>query len=399
MSSTYPSPATVPDAVWRSHVRDARRVVVKVGSQVLCRADGTVDDAIFAGLCSGLAALLKAGREVVLVSSGAVALGRGVIGQAPGAADSDAGALGKQALAALGQGLLMSRYRAQLEEHDVRVAQILLTHSDLGSRQRFLHARRVSGELIAAHVLPIVNENDTVAVDEIRFGDNDVLAAQVAHLVGASVLLLLTEVAGLFTADPSIEPSAKLLRAVASDDERTVAIAGAGAGRFGTGGMRSKVLAARKAGELGVITVVADGRRAAIIPDVLGGMDIGTIFAPPRRQLSGKRKWIVSSVRTSGVVVVDEGAVRALRDDGRSLLPAGVVAIEGRFDVGDALLVRDQQGQPLGRGLSRYQSEDVRRVLGLRTEQIAAILGWLPAPELIHRDDFVIGGGKPADPC
>ena len=154
---------------------------------------------------------------------------------------------------------------------------------------------------------------------------------------------------------------------------------------------------ARKAGELGVITVVADGRRVGVLGEVLGGLDHGTIFAPPRRQLSGKRKWIISSVRTRGIVVVDEGAVRALCDGGGSLLPAGVVGIEGRFGVGDALLVRDQQGQPLGRGLSRYASEDARQVLRLRTDQIAAVLGWLPAPELIHRDDFVISDQEPVD--
>jgi len=372
-------------------------VVVKVGSQVLCRADGAVDDRILSGLCGALASLLQQGREVVLVSSGAVALGRGLVGQVPGAADRDAGALGKQALAALGQGLLMSRYRGLLEAHDIAVAQVLLTHSDLGNRQRFLHARRVTGELIGAGVLPIVNENDTVAVEEIRFGDNDALAAQVAHLVGAGVLVLLTEVDGLFTADPTLDPAAVLLNAVASDDERSLAIAGAGAGRFGTGGMRSKVLAARKAGELGVITVVADGRRDDVLRHVLGGEDVGTIFAPPRRQLSGKRKWIVSSVRTRGIVVVDDGAATAVRERGRSLLPAGVLSIEGRFGVGDALLVRDLRGRPLGRGLSRYHSKDARRILGLRTERIAAELGWLPAPELIHRDDFVASDDEPVD--
>ena len=390
MSDLLPAPTAVPDAVWRTHVRDARRVVVKVGSQVLCRPDGSVDEAIFAALCGELAGLLAVGREVVLVSSGAVALGRGLIGQVPGAADSGAGALGKQALAALGQGLLMSRYRAQLAPAGIHVGQLLLTHSDLGSRQRFLHARRVTAELLDAGMLPIVNENDTVAVEEIRFGDNDALAAQVAHLVGASVLVLLTEVAGLFTADPNLDPAAVLLPAISSRDGRSLSIAGSGAGKFGTGGMRSKVQAARKAGELGVVTVVASGKRAGALTDVLAGANVGTIFVPPGRQLSGKRKWIVSSVRTRGIVTVDAGAAVALREGGRSLLPAGVVALEGRFGVGDALLVCDPTGRPVGRGLSRYHSKDAAPILGLRTEQIASKLGWLPARELIHRDDFVV---------
>lgn len=387
-------PSQVPDAVWRTHVRDAQRVVVKVGSQVLCRADGTVDESIFANLCGGLAALLAAGRQVVLVSSGAVALGRGLIGQVPGAADSGAGVLGKQALAAIGQSLLMARYAAILAPAGIHVGQLLLSHADLGSRQRFLHARRVTTELLVAGMLPIVNENDTVAVEEIRFGDNDALAAQVAHLVGATTLILLTEVPGLYTADPAIDPDATLISAVASRDDNCLAIAGAGAGRFGTGGMRSKVLAARKAGELGVITVVADGKRGGILAEVLAGHDVGTIFVPSSRQLSAKRKWIVSSVRTRGIVTVDAGAARALRDGGRSLLPAGVLALEGRFGVGDALLVRDPSGVTVGRGLSRYHSKDAAHIIGLRTDQIASKLTWLPARELIHRDDFVVDDGE-----
>lgn len=395
MSDRPTAPKGVPDAVWRTHVRDARRVVVKVGSQVLCRPDGAVDEAIFKGLCQQLADLLAAGRQVVLVSSGAVALGRGLIGQVPGAADSGAGTLGKQALAALGQGLLMSRYREQLAPAGIHVGQLLLSHGDLGNRQRFLHARRVTTELLEAAMLPIVNENDTVAVEEIRFGDNDALAAQVAHLVGASALILLTEVQGLFTADPHLHPDAALLNAVASRDGRALAIAGAGAGKFGTGGMRSKVLAARKAGELGVITVVADGKRAGSLAEVLSGAPVGTIFVPPGRHLSGKRKWIVSSVRIRGVVIVDAGAAVALREGGRSLLPAGVVAVQGRFGVGDALLVRDPAGRPVGRGLSRYHSKDAAPIVGLRTDQIASKLGWLPARELIHRDDFVVDDGEP----
>lgn len=382
-------PVVIPDGVVRTHLRDARRVVVKVGSQVLCRPDGSVDDAVFGQLCDAIAALMAEGREVVLVSSGAVALGRGVVGQLPGAADAGTGALGKQALAAVGQGLLMSRYRARMQPAGIAVAQLLLTHSDLGNRARFLHARRVTSELLAAQVVPIVNENDTVAVEEIRFGDNDALAAQVAHLVGASALVLLTEVDGLFTADPGRDPAARFLSSLSSSDEGALAVAGDTGGAFGTGGMRSKVLAARKAGDLGVITVVANGRRPGVLARVLAGEAEGSVFSPPRRRLTGKRKWIVSSVRTRGIVTVDAGAAEALRTAGRSLLPAGVMAVTGRFGVGDALLVRDSAGESVGRGLSRYHSKDASRIVGLRTEQIAAVLGWLPAAELIHRDDFV----------
>lgn len=383
-------PAEVAGAVVRSLVRDARRVVVKVGSQVLCAPDGTVDDAVFSGLCAALSRQVTGGREAVLVSSGAVALGRGVIGQVPGAADrGGSGALGKQALAAIGQSLLMSRYREQLAHAGLNVGQILLTHSDLGDRRRFVHARRVIGELLAAGVLPVVNENDTVAVEEIRFGDNDALAGQVAQLVEAPVLVLLTEVDGLFTADPTLDPAARMLSAVASRDDRVLRVAGEGGGKFGTGGMRSKVTAARIAAEVGIVTVIANGRDPNALSRVLAGEDVGTVFVPPRRKLTGRRKWIVSAVRALGDVIVDRGAAVALLDHGRSLLPAGVVSVTGRFAAGDAVRIKTQDGELLGRGLARYDAEDARRIVGLRTERIAGLLGWLPARELVHRDDFV----------
>ena len=387
-------PDEVADGVVRSLLGDARRVVVKVGSQVLCRPAGRIDDTVFEALCRVIAELMAAGRGVVLVSSGAVALGRGVVGQVPGAADRGAsGTLGKQALAAIGQSLLMSRYRSQFGMRGVDVAQLLLTHSDLGDRRRFLHARRVTADLLGAGVLPIVNENDTVAVEEIRFGDNDALAGQVAQLVEAQALVLLTEVAGLYTADPQLDPQARLLSAVSARDERVLDVAGEGGGKFGTGGMRSKVIAARTAAEVGIITVVADGRDPLRLHALLAGGAVGTVFVPPRRKLTGRRKWIMSSVRARGDVIVDPGARAALVQNGRSLLPAGVVAVHGRFGVGDAVRVKDVDGNLLGRGLSRYDAEDARRVLGQRTDRIAEVLGWLPARELIHRDDFVAARG------
>lgn len=389
MSSNRDFPEEVSDGVMRSYLAEVRRVVVKVGSQVLSRTDGSVDEVAFSGLCQAISSLHRAGRQVVLVSSGAVALGRGVVGQVAGAADKGTGRLGKQSMAAIGQSLLMSRYRDQFLPLGIDVAQVLLTHSDLGHRRRFLHARRVTTELLSAGVLPIVNENDTVAVDEIRFGDNDTLAAQVAHLVGAGALILLTEVDGLFTADPAQDSQAQLLRAVSAQDDRIVAIATSGSGRFGTGGMRSKVLAAQMAAELGITAVVANGRRSKALIRVLEGEEEGTVFISPGRRLTGKRKWILASVRTNATVHVDAGATEALCTGGKSLLPIGVTRIEGRFEVGDAVVVLAPDGSKIGVGLSRYDSGDATRVLGLKTVAIASVLGWLPAPELIHRDDFV----------
>lgn len=386
------------EAPLREALAKAKRVVVKVGSQVLCRRDGTVDDAVFAELCRQLAHLRAAGREVVLVSSGAVALGMGAVVLGTGAVTTagrlsvPGAVLGKQALAAIGQPLLMARYREVLGGLGLQVAQILLTHADLGHRGRFLHARRVMAELLDAGILPIVNENDTVAVEELKFGDNDGLAAQVAHVVGADVLVLLTEVAGLFTADPGKDPEARLLTAVDARDDAALAAAGLGTSQFGTGGMRSKVLAARKAGDVGVVAAIASGKTSETLLQLLAGEAVGSVFRPAPRTLRGKRSWIATSVRTRGTLHVDAGAAAALRTGGRSLLPIGVVRVEGEFDVGDPVLVCDPAGAAIGRGLSRYDAADARRAAGKRSEQVALEIGWLPASELIHRDDFALVG-------
>jgi glutamate 5-kinase len=366
----------------RDQLKSARRVVIKVGSQVLCKPDGNLDAAVLVALCRDLARLLDEGREVLLVSSGAVASGRGSF------SDRDPPNLGKQALAAIGQPLLMARYRQLFEAHGRQVAQILLTHADLGDRSRFLHARRVMAELMAAGILPIVNENDTVAVEELKFGDNDALAAQVAHVVSADAVVLLTEVDGLYTADPRLDSQAVLLPCVGHDDETALAMAGLGTSQFGTGGMRSKVLAARKAGSVGVLAAIAHGKKPGNLLELLAGKPVGTIFAPAKRRLTGKRSWIATSVRPRGTVHIDAGAAQALREGGRSLLPIGVVRIEGTFQVGDPVQVCDPQGDIVGRGLTRYDSEDAIRAAGRRTDQISREQGWLPV-ELIHRDDFV----------
>lgn len=366
----------------RQQLARSRRVVVKVGSQALCLADGRLDGRTIAGLCQDLAQLLDEGRQVVLVSSGAVASGTGEVGRERG--------LGKQALAAIGQPLLMARYRMEMQGLGRQVAQVLLTHADLADRGRFLHARRVLAELLAAGILPIVNENDTISVDELRFGDNDQLAAQVAHLVEADALLLLTEVDGLYTAHPDKDPAAKLIPFVGLRDAQALAAAEDGTSAFGSGGMKSKLLAAKKAGSVGVVAAIARGKRPGIAPDLLRGMALGTVVQPSAKPLSGKRSWVATSLRPRGTLHVDAGAAQALAQGGRSLLPAGVVRVEGRFQVGDAVAVVGPTGQLVARGLVRYASEEASKICGLRTDQIAVTLGWLPADELIHRDDLVL---------
>lgn len=373
---------------WRSALAQARRVVVKVGSQVLCRADGTLDDGVLVGLCRELARLLDDGREVVLVSSGAVASGRGATTGSGATAGPAGPELGKQALAAIGQPLLMARWRQLFEAHGRHVAQVLLTHADLADRGRFLHARRVMAELMAAGVLPIVNENDTVAVDELKFGDNDALAAQVAHVVAADLVVLLTEVDGLYTADPRVVPDAERLPEVRWQDPRALEVAGASTSAFGTGGMRSKVLAARSAGAVGAWTLIAHGKTPGNVRRALAGEDVGSLFQPAPKRLTGKRSWIASSVRPRGSLHVDAGAARALLEGGRSLLPIGVVRVDGRFGVGDPVAVVGPDGQLLGRGLVRHDSAEASAAIGRRTEQLLSERGWLAA-ELVHRDDFV----------
>ena len=371
------------EAWLRAQLAAAQRIVVKVGSQALCRADGRLDGRMVAGLCQDLAALQASGRQVVLVSSGAVASGLGEVG-------ADRG-LHKQALAAIGQPLLMARYRMEFAGLGGHVAQVLLTHADLADRTRFLHARRVMGELMAAGILPIVNENDTIATEELKFGDNDQLAAQVAHVVEADALVLLTEVDGLYSADPRVDPSARLQPLVGHKDTDRMAMAGDSKSAFGTGGMRSKMVAAQKAGAVGCVTAIARGKSPEVLLRLLSGEAEGTVFEPAQRRLTGKRSWIATSVRPRGVISVDAGAVRALREGGRSLLPAGVTAVTGQFSVGDPVQVVGPDGSVVGRGLSRYEADDARKVAGLRSEQIADALGWLPAAELIHRDDLVLG--------
>ncbi len=366
----------------RQQLARSKRVVVKVGSQALCLADGRLDGRTIAGLCQDLAQLLDEGRQVVLVSSGAVASGTGEVGRERG--------LGKQALAAIGQPLLMARYRMEMQGLGRHVAQVLLTHADLADRGRFLHARRVLAELLAAGILPIVNENDTVSVDELRFGDNDQLAAQVAHVVEADALLLLTEVDGLYTSHPDKDPQAKLISFVGLRDTRALDAAEDGTSAFGSGGMKSKLLAAKKAGSVGVVAAIGRGKRPGITLDLLRGEPLGTVVQPAAKRLSGKRSWVATSLRTRGTLHVDAGAAQALAQGGRSLLPAGVVRSEGRFAVGDAVAVVGPSGQLIARGLVRYDSEEASKIYGLRTDQIATVLGWLPADELIHRDDLVL---------
>jgi len=370
----------------RQTLHAARRVVVKVGSRVLTTQDVRLDARVLTGLCAAIAEAMQASREVVLVSSGAVAFGMSVFGIRDRVEDIAE----KQALAAVGQSVLMQRYREIFELHGIVVAQVLLTHSDFADRQRFLHARHVMERLLRRGVLPIVNENDVVAVDEIRFGDNDALSSQVAHVVGADALVLLTEVEGLHTADPTRDPSAARLPFVSQIDDAVLGLAGSSSSRVGTGGMSSKLLAARATTRLGIPVLIAAGKRAGALEAALRADDVGTLFAPSDDPARGKRGWIAVTLRPSGSVRIDAGAVKAIVERGKSLLPSGIVGVEGEFGVGDPVAILDPGGREIARGLAAYASGDLRRIAGAQSSEIEALLGYTCGREAVHRDDLVL---------
>ncbi len=366
----------------------ARRVVVKVGSAVLTAAGAGLDRGRIEALAADIAAL-AASREVVLVSSGAIAAGFAKLGLAHERKRATLPL--KQAAAAVGQSALMWTYESAFAPHGVKVAQVLLTADDLASRTRFLNARGTLAALLAHDVLPIVNENDTVAVDEIKFGDNDNLSAIVAHVIDADVLVVLSDVDGLYSSDPRRDPAARLVPFVERAGAETERVAG-GASGVGTGGMRSKVLAARKVNARGVPMVVASGRRDHVLRDLFAGVELGTLFLPRPRPAASRKHWIASVATSRGSVTLDGGAVAALVDKKKSLLPGGVIAVTGSFKMGDCVTCVDPGGRAFARGLIRYSAADLVRIKGLKTSQIAAVLGRKDYDEVIHRDDLVLLG-------
>jgi len=373
------------DAV--SALAGARLVVVKVGSALVAEElTGTPDRAWLDAFARDAARLKARGQRLVLVSSGAVALGRRRLGLA----DRGLSLPHKQAAAAAGQSLLMAAWQEAMAPHDIAVAQILLTADDTEARRRFLNARATVGALIDLGVLPIVNENDTVATEELRYGDNDRLAARVAQMAGADLLVLLSDVDGLYTADPRRVAGARRLERVETITAEIEAMAG-GANverRVGSGGMVTKLAAARMAAAAGCATLITLGRRDAPLGAVEAGA-AATIIEPRSTPAAAYKAWIAGSLAPHGTLTIDDGAATAIRA-GKSLLAAGVKAVQGRFGKGDAVVVRDLAGREIGRGLARYDAADARRILGLRSEAIEALVGETASP-LIHADDLALG--------
>jgi glutamate 5-kinase len=356
-----------------------------VGTSSLTHRTGEINLRQIEKLVRELAEVHNEGREVLLVSSGAIGAGMGRLGfkTRPKTIPE------KQACAAVGQGLLLQMYEKGFAEYGIVVGQVLLTRGDLADRQRFLNARNTLLTLLRYRVLPVINENDTVAVDEIRFGDNDTLSALVANLVDAELLLILSDVEGLYTADPHKKPDAELIPEVTAITPEIEALGGGAGSAMGSGGMVTKFQAAQIAGRGGAVTVLAAAAADNVIRRVLAGEEIGTVFWPTER-LKGRKRWILFGATVKGKIYVDAGAARALREGGKSLLPSGIVRVEGRFEAGHPVSVIDPEGREIARGLVNYSAAEVERIKGASTARIAQLIGTQPYAEVVHRDNLVL---------
>jgi glutamate 5-kinase len=368
----------------------ARRVVLKIGSALLVADDGEVRRDWLDALVDDVARCRRRGQEVIVVTSGAIAVGRRLLGLSGRALRLEE----KQAAAATGQIRLAHAYQEALARHGITVAQILLTPDDTEERRRHLNARATFAQLLALGAVPVVNENDTIATAEIRFGDNDRLAARVAQMTSADMLVLLSDIDGLYTADPRGDPAARHIPLVREIGPEIIAMAGAAPPGYSSGGMVTKLEAARIALNAGCHMLIAEGNPRADIAATgpLQAIETGaraTLFLPSGEPRSARKAWIAGAVNPAGALVVDDGAARALRG-GKSLLPAGVVAVEGSFERGDCVVVRTRAGSEAGRGLSAYGSADIQLIAGHKSGEIEAILGYRGRDEIIHRDDLVV---------
>ena len=370
----------------RAQIPATRRWIVKIGSALLTRDGAGLDPDVLGPWIAQMAAQRAAGRELVLVSSGAVAQGMARMGwrQRPQALHE------LQAAAAIGQMGLIRAYEDGFSRHGLHTAQVLLTRDDLADRKRYLNARSTLRTLLAIGVVPVVNENDTVATDELRFGDNDTLAALVANLVEADLLILLTDQDGLFSANPHLDPKALLIGEARVDDPRLDQAAGGSSGALGTGGMITKLRAARLAARSGCATVIAPGRRAQSLTSIAAGDDVGSLLVPAQGPQAARKRWLAGHLRVTGRLVLDDGAVKALREGGRSLLAVGVTDVYGHFARGEVVACVDHQGQEVARGLVNYDAQDAIRIKGLPSSRFEAVLGFVDDDELIHRDNLVL---------
>ena len=363
----------------------AKRVVVKVGSNVLT-ADHGLNLKAMRSIARQVGKLIQTGLEVILVSSGAMASGVKKIGLSARPDELPK----RQAVAAVGQAGLMMEYEKAFGRHNLKVAQILLTSEDLSNRKRYLNARNTLNTLLAWQVVPIINENDTVWVEEIKLGDNDNLAAMITLLMDADLLINLTDIDGLFNRDPRVYPDAELITTVTRINQDTEKYAGEIPGALGTGGMTSKIKAAKKVNSAGVPMVIARGDRPNILLKLFSGQKHGTFFIPQKQRLTSRKCWIAYSLKPKGIITIDEGAVKAILKNGKSLLPSGIVAVENDFGIGAAVEFQNQRNESLGIGLVNYSSNDINKIKGLKSSRIKQVLGHKSYDEVIHRDNLAI---------
>ena len=367
-------------------LRDARRIVVKVGSSLVTNEGRGLDEAAIGEWCRQLAQLVRDGREVVMVSSGAIAEGMKRLGWRTRPHEIHE----LQAAAAVGQMGLAQMYETKLRENEIGSAQVLLTHADLADRERYLNARSTLVTLLRLGVVPVINENDTVVNDEIKFGDNDTLGALVANLVEADALIILTDQKGLYTADPRKDPEAKFVHEAAAGDPALEAMAGGAGSSIGRGGMITKILAAKRAAGSGASTVIAWGREADALLRLTRGESIGTLLVAQTAKHQARKRWMADHLQLRGAVVVDAGAAAKVRAEGKSLLPIGMTGVSGEFSRGDVIAVRDAEGVELARGLANYSSVEARLLCRKPSAEFERLLGYVAEPEMVHRDNMVL---------
>ncbi len=370
----------------RDAFRNASKIIIKIGSSLLTRGGRGLDHQALGQWADQIARLWEQGQETLLVSSGAVAEGMARLGWRTRPQNLNE----LQAAAAVGQAGLIQAYESYFHRHGRRTAQVLLTHEDMRHRQRYLNARSTLATLLRHGVIPIVNENDTVVIDEIRFGDNDTLGALVANLIEADLLIILTDQPGLYERDPTLDPTAKLISEASARDPRLDLAAGGSRSGLGRGGMATKIRAARLAARSGTGTVIVGGNENDVISRLLQGEPLGTFLIPDTEPLDARKRWLMGHSRIDGRIVLDAGAVKAITEKGTSLLPVGVRAVEGNFQRGDVVACLDEHGNEIARGLINYSADEARKIYGKPSTAIAETLGYVDEPELIHRDNLVL---------
>jgi glutamate 5-kinase len=369
-------------------LRDARRIVVKGGSSLVTNEGRGLDEIAIGEWCRQMALLAKEGREVIMVSSGAIAEGMKRLGWATRPQEIHA----LQAAAAVGQMGLAQMYETKLRENGLGSAQVLLTHADLADRERYLNARSTLLTLLHHKVLPVINENDTVVNDEIKFGDNDTLGALVANLVEADALVILTDQKGLYTADPRRDPAATFVHQARAGDPKLEDMAGGAGSSLGKGGMITKILAAKRAAGSGASTVIAWGRETDVLLRLAHGEAIGTLLVAPTQKQQARKQWMVDHLQLRGAVTIDAGAMAKLSLEGKSLLPIGMTAVQGDFSRGDVIAIRATDGREIARGLANYASAEARLLCRKPSTDIETLLGYVAEPEMVHRDNLVLLG-------